>query len=379
MALAISWNVFSHNWALISMGVMVVLLVLVPALILNKYVRIMLNIIKDTPPPLSMGPQDFEPIEGEEVNFRAFDGLNLRGMLLRGNPDLGPKGIIIFGHEFASDRLSCARYCRALLEAGYDIFSFDFREHGKSSREEHYQPRQWASDREVADMVGAVAYVEDWLEQQGRPVELGLFGISRGACAAILAAWNNPRVKAILCDGAFSSDTTLEHLMKRWAYIFAKVRFVYENHPPTFWRFLRWLLFLRCRRTLNCEFPSARKALARMAGTPVFFIHGECDSYIPCSQAELLYCLANGPKYLWIVPGARHNESVVVQPTQYAQRAMAFFDRHLAGQETSDHLLDAPALSQLSQPLASTEMARPPGAARRRRANRPARRISAES
>ena len=65
------WQVFTHNWALISMGVMLVLLVLVPVLVLNKYIRIMLNIIKDTPPPLAMGPQDFEPIEGEAVNFRA--------------------------------------------------------------------------------------------------------------------------------------------------------------------------------------------------------------------------------------------------------------------------------------------------------------------
>ena len=368
MTLAISWNLFTHNWALISISIMLALLILIPALILNKYIRIMLNIIKDTPPPLSMGPQDFDPLEGEAVDFRAFDGLNLRGMFLRGNPDLAPRGVIIFAHEFASDRLSCARYCRALLAAGYDIFSFDFRDHGKSSHEEDYQPRQWASDREVTDMVGAIAYVEDWLELRQRPVELGLFGISRGACSAILAAWNNPRIKAILCDGAFSSDTTLEYLMKRWAYIFAKVRFVYENHPPTFWRFLRWLLFLRCKRTLNCEFPSVRKALARMTDKPVFFIHGQCDSYIPSSQAELLYSFAGQPKYLWIVPGARHNESVVIQPTQYAQRVVAFFDRHLAGRPTPDHLLDAPSLGQLSQPLASAETARPPGAVRRRRA-----------
>jgi pimeloyl-ACP methyl ester carboxylesterase len=367
MALAVSWNIFSHNWALVSMGLMFSLLVLVPVFVLNKYIRIMLNIIKDTPPPLSMGPQDFEPLEGEQVNFRAFDGLSLRGMFLRGNPDMPDKGAIIFAHEFASDRLSCARYCRPLLKAGYDVFSFDFRAHGQSSPEENYQPRQWASDREVSDMVGAIAFVEDWLEQQHRPVRLGLFGISRGACAAILAAWNDPRVTTILCDGAFSSDTTLEYLMKRWAYIFAKVRFVYENHPPTFWRFLRWLLFLRCRRTLNCEFPSVRKALARMENKPVFFIHGECDSYVPSSQAEMLYALSDRPKYLWIVPAARHNEAVVVQPAQYAQRIVAFFDRHLAGCEIPDHLLDAPSFSELSQPLAYLDTARPPGAYRRRR------------
>ncbi len=368
------WHMFTHNWALISMGLMLVLLVMIPVLVINKYIRIMLNIIKDTPPPLSMGPQDFEPIEGEQVNFRAFDGLNLRGMFVWGNREIGPRGLIIFAHEFASDRLSCARYCRPLLDAGFDIFSFDFRGHGGSSEEDGYQARQWATDREVADLRGALGFVEDWLEQQGRPVQVGLFGISRGACAGILAAWNDPRVRAILCDGVFSSDTTLEYFMKKWASIFAKVRFVYENHPPTFWRFLRWLLFRRCKRKLNCEFPSVRKALARMKAKPIFLIHGKRDSYIPMIQAEMLFGLASKPKYLWLVPGARHNESVVVQPTQYAHRLVAFFNRHLAGVDESDEVLDAAALGPLAQPLADSDSQRP--ASTQQRTDRSARRVT---
>ncbi len=351
--LAMVWETASRNWALLSIGITLILLAVVPALILNRYIRIMLNILKDTPPPLSMGPRDFTTITGEEVQFRAFDGINLRGKLLRGNRDKGYRGMIIFAHEFSSDRRSCARYCKPLLAEGYDIFSFDFRGHGESSSEENYQPRQWASDREVLDMLGAIAYVEDWLERSGRPVEMGIFGISRGACAAILAAWNQPAVRAILCDGAFSSDTTLEYLMKRWAYIFAKVRFVYENHPPTFWRFLRWWLFLVCKRKLNCEFPSVRKMLPRMTNTPIFFIHGERDSYIPAAQAEYLFSLAHKPRYLWVVPGARHNESVVVQAEMYARRITAFFDKHLARCEVDDSLLEAPALGQLARPLAT--------------------------
>jgi len=309
----------------------VTFLVVTAWLILRKYVRIMLNIIRDTPPPLAMGPCDFERIDGERATFRAFDNLNLCGMFLFGDHGGRPKGMIIFAHEFSSDMYSCARYCQPLLAAGYDVFSFDFRGHGESSGEPGYQPRQWPSDREVSDMLGAIAHVEDWLGSRGRPVGIGLFGISRGAGAAILAAQNNPAVRAIITDSAFSSDTTLEHLMKRWAYIFAKVRFVYENHPPQFWRFLRWLLFRECRRKLNCTFPSVRKALMRMAAPrPMLFIHGERDSYIPVRQSQLLYELAPGPKSLWVVPGAKHNQSVVVRPEYYASRTVAFLDEHLA-------------------------------------------------
>jgi pimeloyl-ACP methyl ester carboxylesterase len=325
------WQYIAPNYALISMLMTVSFLLLVIWLVLRKYVNLMLNIIRDTPPPLAMGPCDFQRIYGERVAFRAFDNLNLCGMFLFSQQPGPSKGMIIFAHEFSSDMYSCARYCRPLLAAGYDVFSFDFRGHGESSGEPGYQPRQWPSDREVNDMLGAIAYVEDWLEQQGRPVEVGLFGISRGAGAAIIAAQNNPAVKALITDGAFSSDTTLEHLMKRWAYIFAKVRFVYENHPPQFWRFLRWLLFRECRKKLNCTFPSVRKALRDMApARPILFIHGERDSYIPVEQSQLLYKMAPGPKSLWIVPGAKHNQSVIIRPEYYAARTVAFFNEYLA-------------------------------------------------
>jgi pimeloyl-ACP methyl ester carboxylesterase len=361
------WVYLSRNWALVSILLTLGCLLLTSWLVLRKYVRIMFNIIRDTPPPLAMGPFDYERLDGERVVFRAFDNLNLCGMFLFGDhggrpenpsqlgatgslparahpgrppvapqPDgpagTGPKGMIIFAHEFSSDMYSCARYCRPLLKAGYDVFSFDFRGHGESSLQPGYQPRQWPTNHELDDVLGAIAYVEDWLESRGRPVEVGLFGISRGAGAAILAAQNNKTVKAIIADGAFSSDTTLEHLMKRWAYIFAKVRFVYENHPPQFWRFLRWLLFCECRKRLNCTFPSVRKALTRMEGPrPIFFIHGERDSYIPVEQSHMLYELAPGPKFLWVVPAAKHNQSAVLRPEHYAARTVAFFDHYLAG------------------------------------------------
>jgi len=48
-------------------------------LLMTKYVRICINIFVDTPVPLSMGPLDFQPMHGEVVRFRSFDGTSLRG------------------------------------------------------------------------------------------------------------------------------------------------------------------------------------------------------------------------------------------------------------------------------------------------------------
>ncbi len=325
------WQFFIRNWAMMTIIATVFASITICALVLGRYIRIMLNILKDTPPPLAMGPLDFERIEGQIVRFRSFDGTSLRGMFLFADRKIPRKGMILFCHEFASDMYSAARYCRPLLKTGYDIFSFDFRGHGESSCEEDYQPRQWISDRDIDDALGALAFVEDYLESQSLPVELGIFGISRGAAAAIIASLRNPAVKAIVTDGLFSTDITLEGLMKRWAYIFAKVKFVYENHPPAFWQFLRWLLFIFVHRKFRCYYPSVRKALPHMLCRPVFMIHGERDSYIPDEQAQYLYSLMAGPKSLWIVPGAKHNQGVIVAPEEYAEKTIGFFDHYLAG------------------------------------------------
>ena len=97
------------NWALISIAATLVLLVVVPALILQKYVRIALHIVKDTMPAMSIVPRDFVRLEGDIIEFRAFDGLRLNGMFLYGDARRRPRGMIIFAHEFKSDMYSASR------------------------------------------------------------------------------------------------------------------------------------------------------------------------------------------------------------------------------------------------------------------------------
>ncbi len=351
-----------HYWPVLC-GLAAVLTVLWIVAVLAKYVRLMLNIFRDTPPFLGLRHQ--QKLEGHIVQFRAFDGTRLRGMFLspamikdqgdvlyfdNNAPILkgDSKGVIIFCHEYNADMYSWSRYCMPLLRAGYDIFAFDFRSHGKSESLPDYAPRLWCTNHEVADCLGALAYVNDQFRERELDVQIGMFGISRGAGAAILAAdspFSAGLVKAVLADSAFSNDTTLEMFMKRWVHIFARVRFVYENHPPVFWRFLRWLLLQVAWRRFHCRFLSARKALMKLKDTPTFFIHGARDSYIRPDQAKLLYEAARPPRYLWMAPEAKHNQSTLVHRDLYALRSVAFFDKFIHRKTAVDKLLYGKALA----------------------------------
>ena len=164
-----------------------------------------------------------------------------------------------------------------------------------------------------------------------------MFGISRGAGAAVMAAAESiVPARAILTDGAFSTDKILEWSMKKWVHVFARVRFVYERHRPAFWHFLRWLLLKLARIRFNCQFPSVRKTLHKLKGVSIFLVHGAKDSYITPEHAQMLFDSAKEPRYLWIVPDAKHNQSVSVSPEAYAGRTVEFFEKYLTEKEQSD-------------------------------------------
>ena len=349
-------QMIGDHW-LLGLAVLIALAALGIVAMLSKYVRLMLNIIRDTPAFLLINPADSERIDGRKVNFRAFDGTLLQGMYLRADradpaeakviagqydEDRGridsyfsphSRGVIIYCHEYGSDMHSCSRYCRALLEAGFDIFTFDFRSHGESGNLSGYEPRFWCTDKEVSDCLGALALVETQLEEERRNLSIGFLGISRGGCAALLTVamvGKRSSLKAVWTDGAFSTDTLLELFMKRWVHIFARVRIVYENHHRYFWHFLRWLLLKFARLRFHCSFPLLRKNIRRIKNQAVFFIHGERDSYIPQEQAQRLYELSSSPRYLWIVPDAKHNQSVTAEAELYKGLTVGFFEKYLA-------------------------------------------------
>ena len=327
-----SWAWVSHNWAALAIALTCASLVTFAAAILAKYVRICLNIFVDTHPPMSM-MLDFQPLRGEVVRFRSFDGISLRGMHLNTPIREDYRGTIVFCHEFSADMYSCARYIRPLIDAGFDVFTFDFRGHGDSSAAGSYRPLQWPSDKEMEDVLGACAYVEAMLEAEGLSPRIGLFGVSRGAGAGILAAATDANIAAIVTDGAFSTAETLVAFMKRWASIFARVRLVYENHPEAFWRLLAWLLMRFAQPRLRRRFPSVLRALREMQPRPMLMIHGQKDSYIRVEHARQLFAAAPGPKQLWVVPSAKHNQPAVVAPDEYTIKTVAFFRQHLADEQ----------------------------------------------
>ncbi len=70
-----------------------------------------------------------------------------------------------------------------------------------------------------------------------------------------------------------------------------------------------------------------KKAITSLE-TPVLFIHGAEDDYIPPSHAQELYDAKTvGMKELWIAPSAKHAESEVKNSEMYDQKIGEFLDQ----------------------------------------------------
>lgn len=318
------WEIVQARWPEILLIAGAVCLA-VYLIMLGRYVKLGYNIMRDTLIPLSMVSNGSEELGGQELEFRSLDGMALRGTLIRGRIPESGQATVIFCHEFGANKNSSLRYCKGLLDAGFDVFAFDFRNHGHSSHQPSYTPRQWPTEKEVSDVLGACAFIES-LHSKDHPI--GLFGVSRGGGAAIIAAAQTNAVRAVITDGIFSTDWTLEASIERWAGIFARLAVVYK-HLPQFFRFYRWMVVGMAEVKLKCRFPSTRKVLNRMTPRPLFFIHGKKDSYIRLEQAMRIYKQAKEPKFIWIVPKAKHNRSVEVAPELYSRRTVAFFKEYL--------------------------------------------------
>jgi pimeloyl-ACP methyl ester carboxylesterase len=304
------------------LGVSLLLFGLVVLFVLIKYTPVICRIFQERPRfmPLKVRPTEL----GETVEFRTDDGLRLGGSYLRART-VEQLGVIVYCHEFLSDRWSFRPYVDHLRDLGYDLFTFDFRNHGASDPERGYEPTQWTSDREVSDLRAALHYLRTRPDHD--PAGFGLFGVSRGGTTALLAAAEEDDVWGIVTDGAFPTHGTMLPYIIRWAEIYVRSPFLRKLIPGWLYR----LLSLNGRRyaeqRLNCRFPSVEAAAARLGPRPWLMIHGERDGYIGPEIARGLFEFGKNPRELWLVPEAGHNACRESDPAEYDARLWDFLER----------------------------------------------------
>ena len=256
--------------------------------------------------PLHTTPAQYG-LDYEDVEFAsAGDGIPLRGWFI----DTPGKRTIMVLHGSGSvrDNYINMEVSRALAQHGFDVLLFDFRGHGESGGSTH-SLGAW----ETRDIAGALTYLK------GRGVEeVGAIGYSMGAAALLLAAPNQPEIRALVADSSFAD---LFSILER-----ERVR---SNIPSAFNAGV--ILMSQALYGLNPLENEPKRAVARLGDRPVLLIHGSTDSLIPVSEAyELREAGASNPNLeLWVAPSAGHVATFAQDKEAYLQRVIGFFDKHL--------------------------------------------------
>ncbi|WP_165072255.1 alpha/beta hydrolase [Paludisphaera rhizosphaerae] len=269
--------------------------------------------------PLKLTPEDV----GEAASFKTGDGLTLQGSYFKARTD-SRVGVLVYCHEFLSDRWSYAPYLDHLRDRGFDVFSFDFRGHGESASEPGYDPLQYASDREVDDLQSALAYLRT---RPDRDLSgYGLFGVSRGGGTALLVAADEPDVWGVVTDGAFATRGTMTAYIVRWAEIFVRVKWFLKLVPRFIFAILGDVARAGTEQQRGCNYPSIERAVSRLTPRPWLQIHGQRDVYIGVDIAREFFSWAGEPKEQWLVADAKHNRCRETAPEEYSLRLAEFVD-----------------------------------------------------
>ncbi len=231
--------------------------------------------------------------EYEEVMFKSSDGTNLSGWFMPGRTNQ-IKGTIVFSHGNAGSMGHHLGFVMWLVEAGYNVFMYDYRGFGQSAG---------SVDRQgmIADVSAAFDYVIT--RDDVDPALLISFGHSLGGAKSITAFAQRaiPGLRAIIVDGAFSS-----------------------------YRQMAGLVGGELAESLITDDFSPQDYVEKIMGVPLLVVHGENDEVVPLSQGEALFQRANQPKTMFKVKGGTHGDALSRDNGEYRAKVLGWLGEVLS-------------------------------------------------
>ncbi|MGN1126166.1 MAG: alpha/beta hydrolase, partial [Ruminococcus sp.] len=225
----------------------------------------------------------------DDVYITSKDGLKLHGTYF---PVGDEKKIVICFHGYTSegmkDYIALSDY---YIKKGYSMLLVDERSHGQSEGE--------YIGFGYLDRFDAVSWIDFILEKLGEDVQILLHGTSMGGATVLMASGLElpKQVKGIISDCGFTSPK----------YVFTHVLHS-MYHLPAFPVIPITNIVNRKKAGYGMDDCNAAREVKK-AKVPILFIHGDADTFVPCSMCEEIYENCASPKKKLIVKGAAHAES----------------------------------------------------------------------
>lgn len=242
----------------------------------------------------NINAEAFDSLPREEAVITSPYGYQLHGLYFP-NGDSGKTVIIC--HGITVNIYTSIKYTDLFIKRGYNVLIYDHRNHGNSGGSsttfgyyEKYDLKAWI----------------DWVvDRCGSSCIIGLHGESMGAAIALQSLGIDSRIAFCIADCPFSDLTEL-----------MLYRLKIEYGLPPFPALELTRLFCRLRTGMRFKSISPMRDVEN-AETPIFFVHGAEDSYIPAKMSIDMYNLKKGMKKLYLAPNSRHAESILMNRDEY--------------------------------------------------------------
>lgn len=243
----------------------------------------------------------------EDVYKKSGDGLNLHAIYVPSDSKEEKIAICFHGYtgQAGSDFCGISDY---YLRNGYSLLLVDQRAHGKSEGE--------YIGFGCLDRIDACSWIDWVIARCGEQVKIVLHGISMGAATVLMTSGLElpAQVKGVISDCAFTSPKEVFTHVLHSMY-----------HMPAFptMQITDWMNRKKAGYGLD-ECNAAREV--RKAKVPVLLIHGDADTFVPCSMCDEIEknCASETTKL--IIRGAAHAESYYKDMEAYEDAMTVFLE-----------------------------------------------------
>lgn len=247
--------------------------------------------------------------EYDEMEIKSDDNKTLKGRLYNiSSPD---HKYVILCHGYKCDMSAMYSYAKNYYQKGFSVLLIDLRAHGNS--EGKYIGMGWLDRKDLKKWIDALAYKDP-------DSQIVLHGVSMGAATVMMtSSLDLPKnVVAIVSDCGYTSVDkifTLE-LKKRFPQI------------PEFPSIEIASFMSKVKAGYTFGEASALECVKK-SKTPILFIHGTADDFVPVEMVDELYDAADCDKELYKVEGAGHTSAKNVNPSLYFEKVFNFVNKYI--------------------------------------------------
>ena len=307
----------------IAISSILVILILGLSFVGNHFYNLALN--PDTPKDIVFGtPEEAEATSGQvldsdiqwlltESNYTdetltSFDNLNLHAYKVLNQNDSNKWVITV--HGYTSEGINMSSYAKNYYDIGYNVLIPDLRSHGLS--EGDYIGMGWDDRLDIIDWINTIL-------EYNPNAEIVLHGVSMGAATVSMVSGEDlpSNVKAIVADCGYTS------VWDEFAYqlddLFSLPEFPILNVSS---------LVAKVRAGYFLGEASTLKQVAK-SKTPILFIHGDEDDFVPYYMMEELYNATSSEKEMLTIKNAGHAKASEVDPETYWTTVYNFTSKYI--------------------------------------------------